>query len=743
MANAAGEKKPQDRTFIEEALKRFMLAQEAETEIRREALDDLKFLKGDQWPDEIKSKRAQRGRPCLVINRLAQFVNQVTNDQRQNRPGIKVSPVNDDADEETAEIIQGLIRHIEYDSGADAAYDTAFEGAAGPSFGYFRIITEYCDPMSFDQDIKIKRIANPFLVYLDPASKEPDGSDAAWGFIFEDLPRDTYKELYPDSELATLQGWDSIGDRAPQWVSNDSIRVAEYFYKDKKRVEICLMVSPEGQKVSVPRDKVQEAEKKGFQYVPHPKTGEPQCRWTETSVVKWCKHNAVETLEETELPGSGKYIPIVPVYGKEIIVDGRKSLQGLVRNAKDPARQYNYWATAGTETIALAPRAPFIGAEGQFEGREQEWAQANTENLAFLQYKPLNILGQPAPPPQRNVYEPPIRAITEYMGQSAEDLKATTGIYDPTLGRREGEQSGIAIRSLQNQGQTSNFHLVDNFHRSLRHAGRIILDWIPDVYDTPERVIRTIGEDGTHRTVTINGESEDVDEQGLAKVYDLTVGKYDIVISTGPSYQTKRQEAVAWMQEALRAAPELMNIAGDLLFRMLDLPGAEEFAERMRMALPPAIQQQLQQKEQGGPAIPPQIQGQMQALAAQHDQLVQAVHVLKNELDSKEAELRLKWEEALLKAQTQVTVAEITAKSSEAKLAFSEEMKEIQHLRDVLAGFMTSQAPGAGAEDNSSQDGGGGAGGAMPTSAPAINAQIVPGPAAADVPGGFMGAPNE
>lgn len=736
----------QDKRFIEEALKRFKLAQEAETEIRREAIEDLKFLKGDQWPDDIKTKRAQRGRPCLVINRLAQFVNQVTNDQRQNRPAIKVSPVSDDADEETAEVIQGLIRHIEYDSGADAAYDTAFEGAAGPSFGYFRIITEYCDPMSFDQDIKIKRIANPFLVYLDPAAKDPDGSDAQWGFIFEDLPRGTYKQQYPDSEMASLQGWDSVGDGAPNWISQDSVRVAEYFYKDKKRIQICLMASPEGQKVSVPQDKVKEAEAKGFKYIPHPKTGEPQCRETEVSVVKWCKHNAVETLEETELPGSGKYIPIIPVYGKEIIVDGRRTLQGLVRNAKDPARQYNYWATAGTETIALAPRAPFIGAEGQFEGRENEWNQANTENLAFLQYKPVNVMGQPVGPPQRNVYEPPIRAITEYMGQSAEDLKATTGIYDPTLGRREGEQSGIAIRSLQNQGQTSNFHLVDNFHRSLRHAGRIILDWIPDVYDA-ERVLRVIGEDGTHKTVTVNGPSGEKDEQGVEKIYDLTTGKYDIVISTGPSYQTKRQEAVAWMQEALRAAPALMNIAGDLLFRMLDLPGAEEFAERMRMALPPEIQQQLQAKEQGGPSIPPQIQAQMQALGQQHDQLVQAVHVLKNELDSKEAELRLKWQEALLKAQTQVTVAEIAAKSAEAKLAFSEEMKEIQHQRDLLAQMLTQlmppEAQGDAAGGEAPQDGGGGATGAMPTSAPAINAQLVPGPAAADAPGGFMGAPNE
>jgi hypothetical protein len=392
-----------DEDILKTAKSRFQLAVEAESEIRPLALDDLKFSAGEQWPEDVKQSRELDRRPCLTINRLPQSIHQLTNDQRQNRPSIKVSPIDDKADIDTAKIYQGIIRHIEYSSDADTAYDKAFESAVRGGFGYFRIVTEYCDPMSFNQDIKIKQIRNPFTVYLDPNYQKPDGSDANWGFIVEDIPHDEYKAQYPKSKLASMEDWQSVGDQQAYWASSTTYRIAEYFYKEVTETKLLLLSDK-----SVITEKEMKDELASGMW-PEGLTVVAE-RMSMLPSIKWCKLNGVEVLEKTDW--LGRWIPIIPVLGEELDIDGKRILSGITRHAKDPQRMYNYWASAETETIALAPRAPFIGVEGQFEGHEAEWRTANVRNHAFLQYKPKSLGGVLAPPPQRNAYEPPVQAIT-------------------------------------------------------------------------------------------------------------------------------------------------------------------------------------------------------------------------------------------------------------------------------------------------------------------------------------------
>jgi hypothetical protein len=339
--------KAADEELLEIARKRFDLAVEAERDIRLDALDDMRFRSGEQWPSDVKRAREADHRPCLTINRLPQFIHQITNDQRQNRPSIKVSPVDNGADVETAKVLQGLIRHIEYNSNADVAYDTAFESAVTKGVGYFRIVTDYCDPLSFEQEIFVKRIRDNFAVYLDPNYQEPDASDADWGFIFEELPVDDYKSRYKDSELAGMKDWDAFGAKRPDWITGETVRIAEYFYKEYEELEVLLLSNK--QTIAV-KDVPKEGLPEGLEIVAHKTASIPR--------IKWCKINGIEVLERTDWPG--KWIPIVPVLGDELFVDGKRILEGVIRHAKDPQRMYNYWARAETETIALAPRAPFI-----------------------------------------------------------------------------------------------------------------------------------------------------------------------------------------------------------------------------------------------------------------------------------------------------------------------------------------------------------------------------------------------
>ena len=696
-----------DETILETAQRRFKLAAEAEMEIRKLAIDDLKFRAGEQWPDEIKTQRDIDHRPCLTINRLPQFLRQITNDQRQNRPSIKVNPVDSKATEETAEVLEGMIRHIEYQSNASIAYDTAFDGVATHGFGYFRIITGYASPDSFDQEIKIKRIKNPFNVYLDPAAQEPDGSDANWGFVVDQMSKDEFKAQFKNAKLSAMDDWESVGDTLEDWVQKDGARVADYYYKVNQKTKIYLMSDGS----VVPEKEMPSALPEGITVVDERTTTIPK--------VMWCKICGTEILEETEWLGT--WIPIVPAYGDEIIIEGRRILEGVIRHAKDSQRMYNYWASAETETISLAPKAPFIGAEGQFEGHETAWKSANTKNQPFLEYKPKDIAGTALPAPQRNVIEPPVQAITNARSMAAEDLKATTGIYDPSLGNRDADQSGIAIQRLNNQSQTSNFHLIDNFARSLRHAGRIIVELIPKIYDSAQAV-RIINADDTQEMVLIN----QMFQKGQKVMsHDLDLGRYDVTVSTGPSYQTKRQEAVASMMDLTKAYPNIVQIAGDLLVKNMDWPGSDEIAERLKKTLPPGLQQDDDGEQ---PQIPPQAQQMIMQFRQQNQQLTQALNQLNQVIETKKLELESKERIALKEMETELVVEQMRIDAMHSQTAFKAEVSNI-HKRLDLIGDLNPIGP----QDSQNQTG---AGGPQPAATPQSPQQ----PTGGSTPGQPMGA---
>ena len=591
---------------IADAMKFLRLTTDADQSNRSEALEDLKFAAGDQWPTEIQNSRNLEARPCLTINKIDPYIRQVTNQQRQARPRIKVHGTNTSSNEKLAEILTGVIRHIEVNSDADQAYDTAFDYSVRMGWGYFRVITDYIRDDSFDQEIYIRPIDNPFTVYFDPNSILPDGSDADRCLITTVIEKKIFQEMYPDADLGSFT-YRGTGDDSAEWIMKDDIRIAEYFYTERKAAKLVQLSDG----TAVFKDELPDQAilaMAGITIVSERDSMRKQ--------IKWCKLTAMEVLEERDWPG--KYIPIVPVYGQQLVIESKRKKYGLVRNAKDPQRMLNFWQTSITESVALAPKAKWLMAEGQDEGHEMEWASANIKSSPVLRYKQKDIEGVPASAPTRLQPEPPPAGILAASASINNDLQAVLGIFDPNQ-MPSGNLSGKAINGQQQQIDLTNFHYFDNLTRSIRYAGKILLDLIPKIYDH-ERVMRIIGYDNQPELVVLNQRT--VDDAGVTKILnDVTVGEYDVVMETGPGYNSKRQEAVANMMPLLAASPDLMKVAGDLIFRNMDFPGADIIADRLAASnplanvdeksdIPPQVQMQLAQSKQ----MMDQMQQQMQQM---------------------------------------------------------------------------------------------------------------------------------
>lgn len=617
---------------------RMTMAVSAYADSREDELDDLRFMAGSpdnqwQWPQDVLSTRGSvqgqtiNARPCLTINKLPQHVKQVTNDQRQNRPSGKVIPANDEADAEVAEIFDGIVRHIEYMSDADVAYDTACENQVTYGEGYIRILTEYCDEDSFDQDLRIGRIRNSFSVYMDPLIQDPCGADAEWCFITEDITKDEYERLYPDAAPVTSIQQQGVGDQAlSQWISENTIRVAEYFYYEHERATLNLYPG----NVTAFKGSMEDKQMQAMGMKP------TRSREVDRRKVKWIKTNGYEVLQERDW--AGKWIPVVRVIGNEFEVDGRIFVSGIVRNAKDAQRMYNYWVSQEAEMLALAPKAPFIGYGGQFEGYEHQWKTANTTNWPYLEVNPdvTDGAGAVLPLPQRAPPPLPQTGLIQAKMGASDDIKSTTGQYDSSLGQTSNERSGRAILAREKQADVGTYHYVDNLARAVRYVTRQLVDMIPKIYDT-QRIARIIGVDGETGMAKINPEQPEAvrkieDENGVVidKIYNPSIGKYDVVVTTGPSYMTKRQEAMDAMSQILQGNPNLWAVAGDLFVKNMDWPGAEEMAERLRKTIDPAV---LKDEDED-----PALQAANQQIQAMGQEMEQMYQMLQNVNQSMEAQ---------------------------------------------------------------------------------------------------------
>ena len=547
-----------------------------------EMQEDWEFSHGvGQWDDVGAANREKQGRPCLVLNQLAPYVKQVTNDIRQTRLAIRVTPVDTQADIDTAEVLSGIIRNIEVQSGAQTAYITAAANAVGAGLGWLRVYTDYADEESFDQEIFIDRVLDFTSVYLDPAFKKLDGSDAEYAFIRKDYTKEEFERNFPDADPVSFDGK----------AKDDSVCVVEYFERCYKKSKIYQIVVS-GQEKTITQEQKDTLDEDGtvaFDVINERDVNIPY-------VMRRVLNGAEEPIEEDEFPS--KYIPLIPVIGEEVYINGRHEFHSLIRQGKDAQKLYNYWKSASAEIIALQPKAPWTGVVGSFASYPNKWETSNVENYAFLEYDLVyDENGQRVEPPTRAQPVQGSPAMMQEAMYARDDIRLAIGMPQENMGQNGNTLSGVAIRNRQIEGDNSTYHFIDNLSNSLAFLGRILVDMIPRLY-SKRKVTRILGEGDKEKNIPIN--TPFVKENGQERaatprdakidgIYRLDVGKYDVVCDVGASYSSKRQETADKLVQLIQAQPELMSVTGDLLFEALDLPMANEIAKRLKASIDPAL----------------------------------------------------------------------------------------------------------------------------------------------------------
>jgi hypothetical protein len=616
----------EDDELLTELRDRFRQARDWESDFRSRFNDDVRFANADsdngwQWNESDLSKRPNR--PSLTVNKTRQHCLMVVNDAKQNKPEVRISPVSDAATAEAAEVFEGVVRHIEYASDATTIYDMATEHQVQGGIGWWRIVTDYEGPHSFDQEIRLVGVRDALSVYMDPDIKTRDGSDARFAFVVDDVPRDQFEAKYPEYKDRVPQaGFGNIVEGG--WVDDEHVRVAEYYRRSEEADTLHLLEDGSS---------VRESELEDDERLKMLRAASIRSREVLSERVEWFKIVGGEIVERNVWPG--RYIPLIRVIGEETVIEGRLERKGHTRALKDPQRIYNYWTSSGVESVALQSKTPYLAAAESIEAFQGLWDKANVENLPVLPWNARDDQGQPLPKPERQ--EPPQmgQGFIQGLQIAQQEMMMVSGQYAPQMGQPTGPEkdaSGKAIALRQRQGDNATYHYVDNLAIAIRFTGRQLIDLIPKIYDT-RRILRILNADGSVDRVQLDPQAPqalqqvpappglpgnqvpmgppppdplDVQAAQVLRIFNPKVGRYEVQADVGPSYATKRQEAFNAFTQIITSSPALMQIAGDLMFKAADFPMADVFAERLQRMVPPqalglgpppevqAMQQQLQ-----------------------------------------------------------------------------------------------------------------------------------------------------
>lgn len=701
------EEDDEDNQILIEAKERFQRCLDWESTFRTLYVMDVKFSLGDgdngwQWPDDLRKDREVNKRPALTINKTARHVAMITNDARQNKPSVSIKPTGNESSFTSAQIYEGLVRDIEYKSGAQDIYDDATDSQVEGGIGWWRVAQVYPDDDSFDQELRIEPVGNHLNVFLDPDIKKKDGSDARFGFVFDDLPKKEFEKRFPDIDMATVGQVTGLSENDIEtWIKQDEIRVAEYYRILEENDELYWVEGDNGEQTTFKRSEAP----KGFEK--ELIEGKFKKRKIINRRLEWYKIAGNKIIDRRKL--KGQYIPLVRVVGIERIIEGKLERKGFVRALKDPQRMYNYNTSASVEFGALQSKTPYTGAAAAFEGNEVAWANANRQNAAYLTFRHIDGDGNPIPPealPRRQ--EPPTGApvFMEGMKIAAAEMEMVTGQYPAQMGQPSNEKSGKAIQERQRQADTATYLFVNNLAMAIRYTGKIIIDLVPHIYDT-KRVIQILGRDGTQSKVTVDPQLEQAvlqkhEGEIVNVLFNPNVGKYEVESDVGPAYATQRQEAWNAFVQIVTGAPALIDEIGDLMFRSADFPLADKIAERLRRK----IQAQAPYLLEDGGTTPQlaQMQQALQAAQGQVGELIQKLAEKNIELKNREDEYAIRRNEAdskRLTAETNsiVDMAKMGRELKELQLAI------LQTLHDMSGDRLGASAKSGDNTDSSDNDG--------------------------------------
>jgi hypothetical protein len=679
--------------LIATSLKRFKITAESESESRRQALEDLRFSIGTgQWDESVKANRELEGKPCLTINRAPAFLRQYTGEERQHRPAMLVSPVGNGADKEAAKIHQGVLRHIEVVSTADVTYDNSYDMMMRIGWCPWRVNTDFVSETSFNQEPRIEAIENPFAAYLSPV-RRPDGTDPLWGHIIRDYSKEEYEsEFGGEAAMVKLSFPTTQGSAEPDWVTKDGCRVAEYWWIELQPAVLCLL---DDGTTTLEKEMIDDLTKARV----------VQRRDTVIRKVHCVKHDAISIIKEYEW--LGKYLPFPEVNGVRLNVNGKIHRSGMVRDYRDAQRIYDFMVTRQVEQVDMVSKDPLWVPVENAQWNE-DYRQMNRKNFSHLFFKAYDEQGHQLPPPQRAGREAPIQAMAEVIKQADYDMKAVIGIYGPSLGEESGnaQESGFAILTRQNQTDTGAVAWHDNLNRAIAWQGKILLDLWPKVINSA-RVQRIIDPDDSVRHAVIYNSQNDTSHadaeklldkrMGLKTAYDVGVGDYDIVLSTGPMYKAARQEAFRALTMVINQNPQVMlPVVGDIWAKNADFPDADVLADRFKKMLPPNLQDQNAEDLQSQYL---QLQARIQQMSDSYNVMLQELSRADDTIRTKRLDLESRERIALMNNWTQLMLQRLKSHDAAAQSSLDAQLDAITQ-RMQLVGEGTPIAADAGAAPN-------------------------------------------
>lgn len=615
---------------------------------------DYKFANGDthnkyQWDNDLVMARQLDDKPCLTINKVQQHNLMVINDAKQNKPGVRIRPVGDDASFEGAQIFQELIYHIEYISSAENVYDSATSFQVQAGWGYWRIDTDYINDKTFDQEIYIRHIKDPRSVYLDPDINEIDGADARWGIIFEDMDKELFKKKYP--KFADVMGSSTLGNKGDGWLTESQVRIALYYYKEEKEDKLVHWIGQDGIQVISKKSELDDRQKIFYQAIKKESQAKELLQFKERAIITndihWVKI-AGDRVIEGPTKWLGSTIPIVRLVGTETVIDGILDRKGHTRALINAQQIYNFMSSSNVEFIATQSKTPWVAPSAAIEGFEEYYKTANRVNHSYLPYNAYDDDGQQLQAPVRNSAINSGNGYVQQMQVAQNELMMASGQYQAQMGENENAKSGVAINARQRQGDRATYHFIDNLAIAVRRTGKILVDLIPKVYDTP-RVKKILAQDGTRMNVKIdtdagaelqnttdpNNPAMDNGQKITEYVFNPDFGQYDIQADTGPSFATKRMETAAALIDMAKADENFMKIGGDILMKNLDFAGADILALRYGNLIPPQVK---------GEGLPPEVEQVM-------SQSAEMIQMLQGKLVEAEQKIKDKDKELTIKAQ--------------------------------------------------------------------------------------------
>lgn len=685
-----------DDEIIEEARKRFRRAYEFEADFRPQYIEDIKFSSADsdnhwQWPSEVYNARVSdtSKRPTLTVNIVQGFSYQITNDFRQNLPGISIKPTGDQSTFDSAQIYEALARHMEYSCNARAIYMDCYQSEVDGGVGYCRVNTRYVDDNSFNQTFTVEPVRSHLGVLLDPDIKQKDGSDAKYGFIFDEIPKAEFERLYPRVQLPPTS---NVLDISDDWVREDSVRIAEYYRILEEEDQLVYFKDENGQVVQFKMSEMPPEMDKALKAAEKRGVDEVRRRKIWNRKLQWFKIAGTEIISRRlKLPGTGQFIPIIRWLGRQKIIEGRLDRKGIVRPLKDTQRILNYYVSTDAEFNALQPKSPYVGPAAAFEGNETTWNKLNTANPAFLPYNHLDEDGNPIPAPERSPGPTDAPAYANGIQRALQQMGLISGMNEAKQGITSNERSGLAIQERRRGADNANYDFAENAAQAVCYIGRIFIDWAPDIYDT-EQVIKVMARDGTQSEITIDPEAAQAMQKKLVDdveqvLFNPSVGKYEVQANVGPSFATQREQAWDAFTGIVTKAPDLITKIGDLTFRTADFPLSDKIAERLNRDIAHNTPWLLTDGQP--PAIVQQLTAQLQQVQGINTQLLDELGKKEKKLQDQQIDLGLKAFDSHTKrydAESKRVTAVSNAEPELERIGMGDELRVM--LRDILTDIL-------------------------------------------------------